>query len=198
MTNSSLLSIASIFFLPLDLFNIEKIKKINDRVEQKFWKNYFTHEYWDSKTDHPSPETTAMKKFYKYENDIYDKNRGNDPTMNKERYFWHKHYLQNNGSWPCVVHPLDYTYNSENDNKEIPNYSEGWPIGGSFEFSLPITKKHRMYSIRQKNYKGPFFPGHRLYETMIEMFKGSPDCTIINTSSVVCEHFFDFQENTIN
>jgi hypothetical protein len=139
-----------------------------------------------------------MKKFYKYENDIYDKNRGNDPTMNKERYFWHKHYLQNNGSWPCVVHPLDYTYNSENDNKEIPNYSEGWPIGGSFEFSLPITKKHRMYSIRQKNYKGPFFPGHRLYETMIEMFKGSPDCTIINTSSVVCEHFFDFQENTIN
>jgi len=85
--------------------------------------------------------------------------------------------------WPGIVHPLEYVHAS--GNKKIPNYSRGYTVGGSFDVSLPIRKKHKIFSIRQKNYRGaPMISESNFFATMIEILKGSHDCTIINKSTL--------------
>jgi hypothetical protein len=191
MTKDSLLSIENIFFLPLALFDIGKIKKIRDRLWHGFWKEYNYSGVRNTRPDigRLSKETLdSMKEFYITEYTVIDwemKAKMEQKTTEhlQEKWLYYKFHAQKKGLWPGIVHPLEYVHTSS--NQKILNYSQGCTIGGSFKVSLPISKKHKIYQIRQKNYKGPFMiDSSNFYGIMIEILKGSPDCTIINTCSV--------------
>ena len=133
-----------------------------------------------------------MKRFYhnEYTKDIpwEDKARISNKSVEyvKERWLYNRFHSQQRGMWPGIVHPLEYVHAS--GNKKIPNYSKGYTVGGSFDISLPIRKKHKIFSIRQKNYKGAFMTSHsNFFAIMLEILKGSHDCTIINKNKLDVE-----------
>lgn len=202
MTKSSLLTIANIYFMPKALWDPSKMLEIRSRLENKFWKYFYTPNFWVDIRPEWKKCIAEAKAFYKYENDVeYSQKIINNRKYplsfksKKDRSFMHKYLMQSHGVWPGIVHPLDYVITSKTPGyPEIPNYSEGWPIGGSFETSVPISKKHNIYAIRQKKYTGPFFPAGYLIESMIEIFKGMPERKLINTNSVDCNDTADFKD----
>ena len=203
MTKDSLLSIENIWFLPKFLFDIGKIEKIRDRLWNGFWKE---HNHFNSKRREPNidvnelPEKAkdlspsrstldTMKEFYNAEYTglpWFDKAKAENATPDfvKAKWLYYRYHAYTRGLWPGIVHPLEY-YDASGNLIKIPNYSKSATIGGSFTVSLPIKKKHKIYSIRQKNYKGPFLNGHNdFYRVMMEILNGAPDYTIINKSAL--------------
>ena len=188
MTDDSLLSIQNIWFLPLALFNIDKIQKIHHRLRQASW-NKYKYNYSKGDVRLSQEQSNWIKEFYKEEftygipwkQQAQVKNKSTEYL--KDRWLYTRFQAQERGLWPGIVHPLKYKHTSA--NQKIPNYSRGLRIGGSFEVSLPIKKKHKIYAIRQKNYKGAPMTSHNNFLAMIiEILQGSADCTIINKNAV--------------
>ena len=199
MTQDSLISIENIWFLPKFLFDIGKIEKIRDRLWEGFWKehNHFNTkrrkpniDVYDlpEKSDDLSPSRSTlgtMKEFYNAEYislpwDDKAKAENATPDFIKAKWLYYRYHAHTRGLWPGIVHPLEY-YDMFGKRKEMPNYSSSVTMGGSFEVRLPIKKKHKIYSIRQKDYKGPFMNGgNQFYRVMMEILNGAPDYTIIN------------------
>lgn len=190
MTQDSLITIHNIWFLPLALFNISKIQKIHNKIRNASWNKY---NYTVQDIRLPKDQADSMKKLYheEYTNDIpwEDKARISNKSVEylKERYLYNRFHSQQRGQWPGIVHPLKYVHTAKN-KKKIPNYSKGHTVGGSFYISLPIRKKHKIFSIRQKNFKGAFMTSHsNFFAIMVEIIKDSHDCTIINKNTVDAE-----------
>ncbi len=199
MTQDSLISIENIWFLPKFLFDIRKIEKIRDRLWEGFWKE---HNYFNTKRRKPNidvnnlPEKAddlspsrstleTMKAFYNAEYtslpwDDKAKAENATPDFVKAKWLYYRYHAHTRGLWPGIVHPLEY-HDMFGKRREMPNYSSSVTMGGSFEVSLPIKKKHKIYAIRQKDYKGPFMNGgNEFYRVMMEILNGAPDYTIIN------------------
>ena len=203
MTKTSLLTIDNIFFMPKKLWNLSKQLSIRSRLEKNFWKDFYSPDVWIQTRPEWKKYIDEAKAFFKLENDTLEFEGQTivaqqyiplSVESKKDRSFMHKYLMQTYGAWPGIVHPLDYVITSKTPvHSKIPNFSEGWPIGGSFETSLPISKKHNIYAIRQKKYKGPFFPAGNCIEAMIEIFRGVPECKLINTNSVLCNNTVDFK-----
>lgn len=198
MTQSSLLFIEDIFFLPISLFDVGKIKKIHDSLYYKFWKNL---DYDNIRnTGHTGLSKEALdstKELYIDEYNDFDwvmraKMLNKTPELLQEEWLYYKFHTQKKGCWPGIVHPLDYVYT--NSSKQIPNYDKG-TIGGSFEFSLPISKKHKIFAIRQKNYRGPIMKPNKFFKIVLEILKGSSDFALISKYSVDhINNFYDVKE----
>jgi len=185
MTKDSLMTIENIWFLPLSLFDPSKIQKIHDRLRNARWNKYD----YSARVRLTKDRSEMMKQFYhdEYAYDIPWEEiamvRNENVEYTKERWLYRRFHSQQRGMWPGIVHPLEYVHAS--GNKKIPNYSRGYTVGGSFDVSLPIRKKHKIFSIRQKNYRGaPMISESNFFATMIEILKGSHDCTIINKSTL--------------
>jgi len=170
MTKTSWLSIEDIYFLPLALFDPGKINKICERLKEKFWNS--KGKELDKTTE------DSMLKLYKNEANKID---------NKflKSWLWGAYHRENYCPWPGITHPLTYTHTSENyEGQTRPPCPTPWSVGGSFVVSLPISKKHKIYSIRQKNFKGPYFSHiSNFYQIMVEFLKDSPHEVVINTST---------------
>ena len=203
MTQDSLLSIDNIWFLPKFLFDIGKIQKIRDRLWDGFWKE---HNCFNSRrrklnvdvsklpreTKGLSPSRSMldnMKKFYDAEYTGLpweDMAKAENVTQSFARAKWlyYRFNALTKGLWPGIVHPLTY-YDGSGKRIEIPNNSKGATIGGSFKVSLPIKKKHKIYSIRQKDYKGPYVTsGNEFLRVLMDILHGAPDYTIINKNKL--------------
>jgi hypothetical protein len=188
MTDSSYFFIDDIFFLPISLFQVSKIKKLRDRLWQKFWKRA---DYWNVREKGEiavsKKELEKIKEMYidQYESiDWHSKatSRGRTVKELQEKWLFDKFHIQKKGLWPGIVHPLKYNF--AHHNQEVKSYLQG-TIGGSFEVQLPITKKHKIFAIRQKNYIGPcMIDSNYFFAIMIEILKGSTDYTLISKNKV--------------